>query len=216
MTDGGQSGPAAEAPPTGQAPAEAPKQLAFAAGIDLPETPTSRAIDRVLTAVGRLASWLWVVLLAVIIVNVTLRYLFQQGRIELEELQWHINAVAFLLAIAYAYRVDAHIRIDLVSNRLPARVQAWIELYGTLLLLLPFVGAVLVFSWPFLAHSWQVSEISSSPGGLPFRWLLKGVLPAAFLLLLAAIASRLSRLWAYLATPVDRQGHPPASAKEQA
>ena len=216
MTDG-QSGAAADAPTTGHAPTEAPGQLGFAAGIELPETPTSRAIDRVLTAVGRLASWLWVVLLAVIIVNVTLRYLFQQGRIELEELQWHINAVAFLLAIAYAYRVDAHIRIDLVSNKLPPRVQAWIELYGTLLLLLPFVAAVLVFAWPFLAHSWQVSEISSSPGGLPFRWLLKGVLPAAFLLLLAAVLSRLSRIWAYLATPSDRQddAHLP-SAKEQA
>ena len=191
-------------------------QSAFAAGIELPQTPTSRAIDRVLTAVGRLASWLWVVLLAVVIFNVTLRYLFQQGRIELEELQWHINAVAFLLAIAYAYRVDAHIRIDLVSNKLPPRLQAWIELYGTLLLLLPFVGAVLVFSWPFVAHSWQVSEISSSPGGLPLRWLLKGVLPAAFLLLLAAIISRLSRLWAYLAMPTDGQDQPLPSAENEA
>lgn len=197
-------------------PPKALPQSAFGAGIELPETPTSRAIDRVLTAVGRLASWLWVVLLAVVIFNVTLRYLFQQGRIELEELQWHINAVAFLLAIAYAYRVDAHIRIDLVSNKLSPRMQAWIELYGTLLLLLPFVGAVLVFSWPFVAHSWQVSEISSSPGGLPLRWLLKGVLPAAFLLLLAAIISRLSRLWAYLAMPTDGQNLPLPNAKDQA
>ena len=191
-------------------------QSAFGAGIELPETPTSRALDRVLTAVGRLASWLWVVLLAVVIFNVTLRYLFQQGRIELEELQWHINAVAFLLAIAYAYRVDAHIRIDLVSNKLRPRMQAWIELYGTLLLLLPFVGAVLVFSWPFVAHSWQVSEISASPGGLPLRWLLKGVLPAAFLLLLAAMISRLSRLWAYLAIPTNGDDQPSPSAENEA
>ena len=98
-------------------------QQAFASGVELPETATSRAIDRVLTVVGRVASWLWVVLLGVIIVNVTLRYLFREGRIELEELQWHLNAVAFLLAIAYAYRVDAHIRIDLVSNRLRPRLQ---------------------------------------------------------------------------------------------
>ena len=175
----------------------------FAAGIELPETTVSLAVDRVLTIVGRMASWLWVLLLGVIIVNVTLRYVFREGRIELEELQWHVNAVAFLFAIAYAYRVDAHIRIDLVSNKLRPRLQAWIELYGTLLLLVPFIAAVLVFSWPFVAHSWQASEISSSPGGLPFRWFLKGVLPAAFLLLLAAVVSRLSRLWAYLATPAE-------------
>ena len=175
----------------------------FAAGVELPETTVSLAIDRLLTIVGRMASWLWVLLLGVIIVNVTLRYVFREGRIELEELQWHVNAVAFLFAIAYAYRVDAHIRIDLVSNKLRPRLQAWIELYGTLLLLAPFIAAVLVFSWPFVVHSWQASEISSSPGGLPFRWFLKGVLPAAFLLLLAAVVSRLSRLWAYLATPAE-------------
>ena len=167
--------------------------------VRLPTTRLSRAVDRALSTIGRTASWLWVVLLAVIIVNVTLRYLFREGRIELEELQWHINALAFMLAIAYAYRVDAHIRIDLVSNRLRPRAQAWVEFYGTLLFLVPFIAAVLAFSWDFVAHSWAASEISASPGGLPFRWFLKGALPAAFLLLLAAVLSRLSRLWAYLA-----------------
>ena len=167
--------------------------------VQLPATRFSRIVDGALSTIGRAASWLWAVLLAVIIVNVTLRYLFREGRIELEELQWHINALAFMLAIAYAYRMDAHIRIDLVSNRLRPRTQAWIEFYGTLLFLLPFIGAVLVFSWDFVAHSWAASEISASPGGLPFRWFLKGALPAAFLLLLAAVLSRLSRLWAYLA-----------------
>lgn len=167
-------------------------------GIELPETRFSCAVDRVLSIIGRTASWLWVVLMAVIVVNVALRYLFHQGRIELEELQWHLNAVAFLIAIAYAYRVDAHIRVDLVSVRLRPRLQVWIEFYSTLLLLLPFIAVVLWYSFPFVAHSWTVSEISSSPGGLPFRWLLKGVLPVAFSLLLVAVASRLTRLWAYL------------------
>ena len=167
-------------------------------GLALPETRFSRAVDRVLSVIGRAASWLWVVLLAVIVLNVTLRYVFGEGRIEFEELQWHINAVAFLLAIAYAYRVDAHIRIDLISNRLRPRLQVWIELYGTLLLLIPFIAVVLWFAWPFLAHSFSVSEISPSPGGLPLRWLLKAVLPIAFVLLLVAVASRLSRMWAFL------------------
>ena len=167
-------------------------------GIELPDTRFSRRVDGVLTALGRAASWLWVVLLAVIVVNVTLRYLFREGRIELEELQWHLNAAAFMIAIAYAYRVDAHIRIDLVSVRLRPRLQVWIEFFSTLLLLLPFIAVVLWFSVPFVAHSFSVSEISSSPGGLPLRWLLKGVLPIAFLLLLLGVASRLTRLWAYL------------------
>ena len=170
-------------------------------GVTLPETRVSKAIDAALGRIGRAASWLWVVLLAVIVSNVALRYVFGEGRIEFEELQWHLNSVAFLVAIAYAYQVDAHIRIDLVSSRLHPRAQVWIELYGTLLLTLPFIVVVLVFAMPFVAHSWLVSEISPSPGGLPFRWFLKGVLPGAFLMLLLATVSRLSRLWAYLAAP---------------
>ena len=168
-------------------------------GIELPETKLSRAIDGMLTAVGKTAAWLWVVLLSVIVVNVALRYVFGEGRIEFEEIQWHLNALAFLIAIAYAYRVDVHIRIDLIAVRLQPRTQVWIELYGTLLLLMPFIAMALIFSIPFVAHSWSVSETSPSPGGLPFRWFLKGVLPAAFFLLLLAVIARLSRLGAYLA-----------------
>lgn len=176
------------------------------AGLDLPETRISRLVDGALMAFGRAASWLWLVLLGVVVVNVALRYLFDEGRIELEELQWHLNALAFLLAIAYGYRVDAHIRIDLLFNRFPPRRKAWIEFYGTLLLLFPFVLAVLVFSAPFVAHSFGVGEVSPSAGGLPFRWLLKGALPAAFLLLLAAAVSRLSRIWAFLGSAAPPEG----------
>ena len=170
-------------------------------GIDLPETKLSRAIDGALRLVGRAASWLWVVLMAVIVTNVALRYLFGEGRIEFEEIQSHLYAVAFLIAVAYGHSVDVHIRIDLAAVRLAPRTQVWIELYGTLLLLLPFVVMVLVFSLPFVAHSWAVSETSQSPGGLPFRWFLKGVLPAAFILLMLGSVARLSRIIAYLARP---------------
>lgn len=169
--------------------------------MELPETTLSRILDRILSAIGRAASWLWVALLLTVVVNVALRHLFGEGRVELEELQWHLNSVAFLIAIAYAYRVDAHIRIDLVSSRLRPRLRAWIEFYGTVLLLLPFVVMVLVFSLPFVAESWAVSEVSQSPGGLPFRWLIKAVLPVALVLLLLAMLSRFSRLWVFLAKP---------------
>ena len=170
-------------------------------GIDLPETKLSRAIDDALRLVGGAASWLWVALMVVIVTNVALRYLFGEGRVEFEEIQWHLYAAAFLIAIAYGYSVDAHIRIDLVAVRLAPRTQVWIELYGTLLLLLPFAVMVLVFSLPFVAQSWAVSETSQSPGGLPFRWFLKGALPVGFILLLLASAARLSRIIAYLARP---------------
>ena len=156
-------------------------------------------VDELISRVGRTANWLWIFLLSIIILNVTLRYLFNEGRIEFEEMQWHLNSIAFLIAIAYAHRHDVHIRIDLISVRLSHRAQAWIELYGTLLLLVPFLVMILIFSLPFVEKSWEVGEISQSPGGLPLRWLLKAVIPFSFFLLGLSILSRISKLMTYLA-----------------
>ncbi len=168
------------------------------ADLILPETPLSRVIDGALTRIGRASIWIWVVLTAVVVINVGLRHLFGEGRVELEELQWHLNSIGFLLAISYAYQADAHIRIDLVSSRLHPRVRAWIELYGIVILLLPFIVMVLWHSVPFVSQSFANSEVSQSPGGLPYRWLIKAMLPVGMFLLFVAVIARLSRVWAYL------------------
>ena len=171
------------------------------ATLELPKTPVSRAIDAVLVVVGRASVWIWVVLMTVVVINVAMRHLFGQGRVELEELQWHMNSMGFLLAISYAYQADAHIRIDLVSQRLSERMRAWIELYGTFILLLPFVIMILWFSVPFVSQSFAVGEVSQSPGGLPLRWLIKAMLPLGMALLLLGIISRVLRVCAFLCTP---------------
>lgn len=165
---------------------------------DLPHTALSRSVDPLLEKVGEWISWLWLLLLLVIVGNVTLRYVFGEGSIELEEIQWHLYSLGFLVGLSYAFQSDAHIRVDVLSQRWPARWRAWLELYGLLLALLPFIVLVLWYSVPFVLASWQASEVSPSPGGLPARWLIKAALPLGFLLLLLATLSRLSRVWRYL------------------
>lgn len=164
----------------------------------LPETAFSRRVDALLVAIGRAVSWIWLALLAIIVLNVLLRYAFGEGRIEFEEIQWHLYSVGFLLGMSYALQSDTHIRVDVVHERLSARAQAWIELYGILLLLLPFITLVLIFSVPFVAQSYAVGEVSQAPGGLPFRWAIKAVMPLGFALLLLAAVSRLTRVWSFL------------------
>jgi TRAP-type mannitol/chloroaromatic compound transport system permease small subunit len=164
----------------------------------LPATRLSRRIDAWLDRIGRWLSWAWLLLLAVIVLNVVLRYAFGQGRIEFEEIQWHIYSVGFLLGMSYAYQHDAHIRVDVVHERLSPGAQAWIELYGILLFLLPFIALVLIYAMPFVWSSYELSEVSQAPGGLPMRWLIKAMLPLGFLLLLLAAVSRLSRVWSFL------------------
>jgi len=166
--------------------------------LELPSTALSRRIDPLLEAIGRWLSWIWLVLLVVIVGNVLLRYVFGEGRIELEEIQWHLYAVGFLLGFSYAFQSDSHIRVDVVSERLPVRWRGWLEFYGILLALVPFIVLILWHSVPFVVSSWQLSEVSQAPGGLPFRWAVKAVLPFGFLLLLLAALSRLSRVWLFL------------------
>ncbi len=165
---------------------------------ELPHTAFSRVVDQRLTQIGELTSWLWLLLLATIVVNVVMRYLFGEGHIEFEELQWHIYAIGFLLGLSFANVQDAHVRVDVVRARLTPLTRAWIEWYGILLLLLPFIVLVLIYSIPFVQYSFATSEVSEAPGGLPYRWLIKSALPIGFSLLLLSALSRLSRVGKFL------------------
>jgi TRAP-type mannitol/chloroaromatic compound transport system permease small subunit len=164
----------------------------------LPHTAWSRRIDGWLGRLEDAASWLWVGLLLVIVVNVLARYVFGEGRIEFEELQWHLYAVGFLVGIATGVGADVHVRVDVLRERFGPRTRAWIELYGLLLLLLPFVALVLIYSVPFVALSFASDEVSVSAGGLPYRWAIKGALAAGFALIALAAVSRLLRVCALL------------------
>lgn len=164
----------------------------------LPETSVSRLVDPALIRVGQAVSWVWLALLFIIVLNVVLRYAFGEGRIEFEEIQWHIYSVGFLLGISYTFQADGHVRVDVLHERLPERAQGWIELYGILLCALPFTFLALYFTAPFVASSFALGEVSASPGGLPYRWAIKAFLFIGFFLLLLAAISRLTRVWAYL------------------
>lgn len=164
----------------------------------LPHTQLSLRIDNFVRLIGQGLSYLWLVLLFVIVSNVLMRYVFNEGRIELEELQWHLYSIGFLLGMSYAYQADVHIRVDLLHERFSPELKAWTELYGILLLLLPFIALVLIYSVQFVTSSFLVGEVSPSPGGLPYRWTMKAILPLGFALLLLTVFARLLRVWSLL------------------
>jgi TRAP-type mannitol/chloroaromatic compound transport system permease small subunit len=163
-----------------------------------PETTFSRGVDGLLRRLDAWLGWIWLALLAVIVLNVVLRYAFGEGRIEFEEIQWHLYAIGMILGLATCYADDAHIRVDVFHEHLRPRLRAWIELYGITLLLFPFLTLVIVFGIPFVAESWFMDEVSQAPGGLPMRWAIKAVQRVGFVLLMLAALARLSRVFAYL------------------
>jgi TRAP-type mannitol/chloroaromatic compound transport system permease small subunit len=167
-------------------------------GIALPTTAFSRAADRVITGFGEAASVLWTVLVAVIVVQVVARYAFNKGSIAMEELQWHLYAIGFMLGIAFTEMRERNVRIDVLAERFPRRARLWIEVGGIVTMLLTFALFCLYFAVPFFWSSYQLNETSAAPGGLPYRWFLKSFIVTAFALLALAGLSRLSRVWAAL------------------
>jgi TRAP-type mannitol/chloroaromatic compound transport system permease small subunit len=176
----------------------------------LPHTRLSSSISRTFKSIASVLSWIWTALLGVIVLNVIMRYLFGEGRIEFEEIQWHLYAIGFLIGLASCMSTDDHIRVGVFHDRMHLRTQAWIELYGLLLMFFPFILMVLWFSVPFIQYSFEISEISDAPGGLPYRWAIKSVLPISMLLLLIAGISRLLRVSCFLfgqPRSIDRSGY---------
>jgi TRAP-type mannitol/chloroaromatic compound transport system permease small subunit len=148
-------------------------------------------IEAGLERLGGFVSWIWLGLIGVIAVAVVLRFVFGIGRIEIEELQWHLYAIGFLMGIVGCAVRDRHVRVDVFRERMSPRTRDWIDFYGVLILQLPFLILVLWSALPFVVDSFVVGERSASAGGLPLRWLMKSMLPIAFGLLFLATCTRL-------------------------
>lgn len=166
--------------------------------VELPQTAISQALDAGLILLGKAASWLWLGVVGIIIYAVVGRYAFGSGSVTLEEWQWHVAGAAWLIGLSYTLATDDHVRVDVLHERFSLRTKGWIELFGILLLLLPFLGAALWEAIPYFHSSYLQDETSQAPAGLPNRWILKGVLALSFLLLIVAALSRLLRVTALL------------------
>lgn len=169
-----------------------------ATALDFPRTRISDILDWIVGRTGELFSWIWVLLIALIVLNVVLRYLVGTNYIALEELQWHLYAVGFLMGLSYCILKDGHVRVDVLAERLSLKARAWIEMLGLLVLLLPFIWVVFDYAIPFVERSWRIGEVSAAPGGLPMRWLIKSVILIAFAFMALAALSRLLRITALL------------------
>jgi TRAP-type mannitol/chloroaromatic compound transport system permease small subunit len=163
-----------------------------------PHTRFSWAVASIFAAAARWLSWVWLLLIGVVVLNVTMRYLFGEGRVEFEEVQWHLYSIGFLIGLSTCMSTDDHVRVDIFHERLSLNARAWIELYGLMLLFFPFVVSVIIFSVPFVGYSFEIGEVSDAPGGLPFRWVIKSILPLAAILLVITGVSRMTRVMAFL------------------
>ena len=149
---------------------------------------TLSCIESLIDWSGRTVSWLSFFLVIVTFIVVVLRYVFDTGSIALQETSSYLHATVFLVGMAYTLQQDAHVRVDIFYSRFSARAKAWVDLFGNLFLLLPFMLFISWISWEYITDSWFVLEGSRQAGGLPGVFLLKSlILVMTFLLSLQAI-----------------------------
>lgn len=156
------------------------------------------AIDAVNDRVGRAVRLLAFLMVVVTTYDVVMRYVFRQSFVFVQELEWHLFALLFLLAAGYAQLRGDHVRVDIFYARMSERNRALVDVVCGVLFLFPTCFLLIWTSLPFVQASVAVREGSPDPGGLPARYLLKAAIPVSFTLLalqgLADLVKNVERL----------------------
>ena len=169
----------ADRPPAGRAAATA---SAFASGI-----------ERLIDAVGRAVLWVTLAMIALVAVNVLLRYSLSLGSVWAQELEWHLLAALILFGMSYALQRGDNVRVDLFYARYTPGTKRLVNIASALLTLAVAILFVKL-SWAYVGQSYSIGEKSADPGGIPWRWALKGLIPVGFVLLALQALAELIRV----------------------
>ena len=135
-----------------------------------------RAVDRLNDAVGRGVAWLTLVMVLITFSVVVLRYVFSLGWVWMQESYVWLHGIVFMVGAGYTLLHGGHVRVDIFYRPNSARFKAWVDLFGTLVLLLPVIAVVMWGSWDYVLGAWEKLEESREAGGLPGLFLLKTVI----------------------------------------
>lgn len=146
--------------------------------------------------------------------NVVMRYIFNTSFVFMAELEWHLFAFIFLLGAGFTLLHDGHVRVDIFYSVMTRKMQAWVNFWGVLLLLIPSCYLVLTTTVPWVMDAYKVGETSLDPGGIPARFIIKAALPAGYLLMLIQGLS----LWfksLFILIGVSTEGDTPSNITQQ-
>jgi len=135
-----------------------------------------RSIDRLNDAVGRGVAWLTLAMVLIAFAVVLLRYVFAIGWVWMQESYVWLHGMVFMLGAGYTLLHKGHVRVDIFYRDAGARWKALVDVFGSLLLLLPVVTLIFWVSLDYVGDSWARLEESREAGGLPGLFLLKTVI----------------------------------------
>ncbi|SVC54915.1 uncharacterized protein METZ01_LOCUS307769 [marine metagenome] len=154
-----------------------------------------RFIDGLNERIGTGAAWLTTILVLVVCFDVFTRYLLKTSSVAVQELEWHIFSVIFLVASAYSLRHNRHVRVDVLYMNFTPKTKSLVNLVASMVFLMPFCIVAIWSSQNFVMNAFNIGEISPDPGGLPFRYLLKATIPFGFLLVFLQGVALACRSW---------------------
>ena len=149
----------------------------------------NKYLDRFSELVGKGAAYFAVLMVLVTCYVVITRYVFNTGSIAVQESVLYINAIVVFGTVGYTLKHNGHVRVDVIYGPSSIRYKAWVNLLGSIFLLMPVTFFILIYSWDYVMSSWSIFEDSPEANGLPFVYLLKSIiLIMCFLLVLQGIA----------------------------
>tara|TARA_B100000579_G_scaffold277704_1_gene229704 strand:+ start:560 stop:1207 length:648 start_codon:yes stop_codon:yes gene_type:complete len=155
-------------------------------------------LENILVFIGKIGAWLSLPLIGIIIFDIISRRFFVLGSTKLQEMEWHLHAALFLLALGYAYVKNSHVRIEVIRESFSTKLKSILEVIGILFFILPYTALIVWFGLDFVSRSFQMNEVSSALTGLSHRWIIKSFVPMGMAFLWLAGISVLFRNLAYL------------------
>lgn len=151
----------------------------------------SSQIDEFNNLVTRLSAWLSLGMVLVQLFVVVMRYVFGTGSIQLQESIIYMHGILFMLAAGGTLLADEHVRVDIFYRGASVKKQAWVNLFGCAVFLIPFGVLIIYTSWNYVSISWSVQEGSRETGGIQAIYLLKAIIPLMASLLIAQGVSQI-------------------------
>jgi len=140
-------------------------------------------IDKIIKYLGDFTAFILIILVMLVVYDASARYMFSSGSIALQELEWHLFDVIILFGISYTLSQNAHVRVDIFYDKYSKKTQILVDIISSIFFILPFTFLIIYIGIDFVSMSFIQHEASSNPGGLKYRFLVKSLIPVAFIFL---------------------------------
>ena len=139
-----------------------------------------RVVDNVNRMIARVFGYMVIVLNAVLMYGVIMRYLFHRPVHWVGDISWLIFIIFSVLAGGDVYRQDGHVRLDVIYGRISPRAKAILDII-TFPCFLFFMG---LFSWFAMKKAWWSLKLMETN---PMSYFHGPIYPARIALALGAI-----------------------------